>query len=352
MSKKLPLRLIRTDGGTQPRAELSKAVIEEYTAEMRRGDEFPPVVVFHDGDEYWLADGFHRVNARKGTAYGDITVDIRQGTKRDAILHSLGANAIHGMRRTNEDKRRAVERMLRDSEWRGWSDRQIAGHCAVSPQTVGTVRRTLEIASVQVGQIDTKRTAKRGRTTYTMNTAGLKRPAKPGTNRAVVTKTEASKPAPEQKHDPDLHVVEWILHSLRNLTQASEEIEPAVFLRKAPDNLRHNIGLSLPQSADFISKLYEEWSSTKPKVGVDSRGRDGQPVALNPFSLSLCDLFVMMNKLDKEPHEVLDYAAQHRTSFDTHEVQRAAKFLNDLAELLEARQGAATAEIRAEGARS
>jgi hypothetical protein len=272
MSEKLPLRLIRTDGGTQPRAELNKAVIEEYTTEMSRGDEFPPVVVFHDGAEYWLADGFHRVNARKGTGYGDITVDIRQGTKRDAILHSLGANAIHGMRRTNEDKRRAVERMLRDREWRTWADREVARHCAVSPQTVGTVRRALEAASVQVGQIETKRTAKRGRATYTMDTAGLKRPAKLSTNRAVVTKS------------------------------------------------------------------------------VDSLGRDERPVALNRFSLSLRGLFDMMNEIGREPDKLLDYAAQHRASFDAHEVQRAAQFLSDLANLLEADQGAAAAEIRAEGA--
>ena len=40
-------------------------------------------------------------------------------------------NADHGKRRSNADKRRAVEMMLKDSEWGKWSDREIAAKCAV-----------------------------------------------------------------------------------------------------------------------------------------------------------------------------------------------------------------------------
>src|SRR3954452_13886573 len=114
MTEMLRLDPIRTGGGTPPRAEISEPLIEEYYLAMKDGAEFPPVVVFHDGADHWLADGFHRVHARRRTGHGDIPADIRQGTKRDAILHSLSANAAHGLRRTNEEKRRAVERMLTD----------------------------------------------------------------------------------------------------------------------------------------------------------------------------------------------------------------------------------------------
>ena len=54
---------IRRDGGTQPRSKLHRETTELYTERMREGDEFPPVTVFFDGHEYWLADGFHRVEA-------------------------------------------------------------------------------------------------------------------------------------------------------------------------------------------------------------------------------------------------------------------------------------------------
>ena len=42
-----------------------------------------------------------------------------KGTQRDAILWSISANATHGLRRTNEDKRRAVTRLLQDPECAG-----------------------------------------------------------------------------------------------------------------------------------------------------------------------------------------------------------------------------------------
>ena len=58
-----------------------------------------------------------------------INATIHQGTQRDVILFSLGANADHGIRRNNNDKNRAVKTMLRDNEWQNWSDREIAKIC-------------------------------------------------------------------------------------------------------------------------------------------------------------------------------------------------------------------------------
>src|ERR1700722_14805947 len=68
---------------------------------------------------------------------------IRQGTRRDAVLFSVGANASHGLRRTNDDKRRAVMTLLSDSEWRKWPLRKIARRCGVHHEMVGTARRSL-----------------------------------------------------------------------------------------------------------------------------------------------------------------------------------------------------------------
>ena len=65
---------------------------------------------------------------------------MRQGTLRDAILFSVSANASHGLRRTNEDKRRAVLTLLNDPTWVQWSDREIARHCRVGADLVGKMR--------------------------------------------------------------------------------------------------------------------------------------------------------------------------------------------------------------------
>ena len=134
---------IRRDGGTQPRAQLYEEVVSEYAEDMRQGAEFPPVTIFFDGSEYWLADGFHRVSAKETIGEKEVVSEVHTGTQRDAILFAAGANATHGLRRTNADKRRAVERLLRDFEWRRWSDSAIAMQCGVSHPLVGKMRNEL-----------------------------------------------------------------------------------------------------------------------------------------------------------------------------------------------------------------
>lgn len=165
----IPLNLIRIDGGTQSRAMLSDVVIEEYAAAIRDGAEFPPVIIFYDGAEHWLADGFHRVRAFIAAGVDHVPADVRQGTRRDAILFSVGANGAHGLRRTNDDKRRAVMTLLGDAEWSKWSDREIARQCAVHHSFVSRIR-----PSLSPSDSDRAYTTKHG-TIATMNTSAIGR---------------------------------------------------------------------------------------------------------------------------------------------------------------------------------
>jgi len=144
MNKTIKIESIRIDGGTQARASLDQNTVAEYAEAMEHGAKFPPVVVFFDGADHWLADGFHRYFGSKKIGALDIEAEVREGTKRDAILFSLGANAHHGLRRTNADKRKAVETLLNDAEWAKWSDRQIAKACGVGHPLVASVRSSLE----------------------------------------------------------------------------------------------------------------------------------------------------------------------------------------------------------------
>jgi hypothetical protein len=125
------------------RAEMRVETVNDYATDMLDGATFPPVVVFHDGADFWLADGFHRVEATRKIGHDTIAAEIRDGSARDAVLYGVGSNASHGLRRTQADKRRAVERLLKDPEWARWSDRQIAEAAKVDHKTVGKVRREL-----------------------------------------------------------------------------------------------------------------------------------------------------------------------------------------------------------------
>lgn len=136
----LAIASIRRDGGTQPRDHVSLDVARDYADAMADGAVLPPVTVFYDGTAYWLADGFHRVEAHSLLERVEIDADIRQGDRRDAILYSVGANASHGYRRSNLDKRRAVVTLLNDPEWVSWSDREIARRCNVGPTLVNSLR--------------------------------------------------------------------------------------------------------------------------------------------------------------------------------------------------------------------
>lgn len=145
---KVAMGAIRTDGGTQPRVELNEATVAEYAEAMREGAKFPPVAVFHDGSSYWLADGFHRFHALLRNEAKQAEVVVHRGDRRAAVLFSVGANAQHGLRRSNADKRRAVQTLLADPEWVDWSDRKIAEACGVSVTFVSAVRRP-EVAKRQ-----------------------------------------------------------------------------------------------------------------------------------------------------------------------------------------------------------
>lgn len=147
MKKTINILAVRIDGGTQPRAQINLDVVNDYAEALTAGVSFPAPVVFHDGADYWLADGFHRYHANKKIGAVSLDVEVQQGTVRDAILYSLGANQAHGLRRSNEDKRKAVTTMLQDEEWAKWSNGQVAKTCAVTPQYVGQVRASLEIVS-------------------------------------------------------------------------------------------------------------------------------------------------------------------------------------------------------------
>lgn len=175
---------IRLDGGTQARAGLNPDTVVDYAEQMEdEATVFPPVIVYHDGKDYWLSDGFHRVAAWNRIGREEIPVEVRQGDRRRAILHACGANGAHGLRRTADDKRRAVMTLLEDREWSQWTDREIARQCVVSPCTVAKYRAEL---SVQMDRCDTPRKVKRGDSTYTMDTSKI-----------GASKTETSAPQPE-----------------------------------------------------------------------------------------------------------------------------------------------------------
>ena len=155
MTELIALPCIDTGRDLQARAALSREKILEYTQlyvealeeaqaamQVEGGDlletiewPLPNVVLFYDRErmEYYMGDGFHRYSAVKKAGLEVINAEVKNGTRRDATLYAIGANASHGLPRTHDDRRRAVAMLLDDEEWSfNKSSREIAAMARVS----------------------------------------------------------------------------------------------------------------------------------------------------------------------------------------------------------------------------
>ncbi len=144
----------------QTRAATDAATIEEYAEAAQRGAKFPPVSVIADAEAntFWLWDGVHRMEAAKRLGAKRIKANVQGGTYADALRLALGANATHGLRRTNADKRKAL-----DMAWKNrrtvWprednadpSAEILADVCGVSLRTAKAYVATLQpVQNVEV----------------------------------------------------------------------------------------------------------------------------------------------------------------------------------------------------------
>ena len=109
MVENISIASVRVDGGTQMRVGISQATVDDYAEHLSEGVEFPPVVVFYDGSDYWLADGFHRLNAYNKTGFLDVPAEVRSGNRLEAVRFALKANATNGKPRSSDDMRRGYQ---------------------------------------------------------------------------------------------------------------------------------------------------------------------------------------------------------------------------------------------------
>lgn len=212
MPSSIKINDIRIDGGTQSRTKLNERHLSHLREVLDDEGRLEPVEVIYDGVDYWLWDGFHRVETYRRAKRSSIPAHITQGTQRDAILKSCGANGKHGLPRCNADKRRAVTRLLADDEWGKWPDSQLARAAGVSREYVVRLRADL----VANGELSCDRSqdkqVARGSATYTMDATNIGKtetvaPPLIPTERAILQPVPAPKPAEPPKHWMDTLII-------------------------------------------------------------------------------------------------------------------------------------------------
>lgn len=187
------------DPRVQARVRMDGEVVDEYAEAMKAGASIPSVdgVRVAEGEfagKVVIWDGFHRIEAARKCGVTEMPVGVRNGSFADAIDLCTSANAAHGLRRTNEDKRHAVLMALAlDKQLkRKRSDRQIAIHVGVHNSTVSEIQAELS------GKKKTKKDAPAPSTTEQAETA-----SGPETTNAGVMVDELGRPV----NDPKLRAV-------------------------------------------------------------------------------------------------------------------------------------------------
>jgi transposase len=213
--KKLNLEAIRLDGETQARVALDSAQVSEYAEAMRDGDKFPPIVVFHDGSDYWLADGFHRYHATKQIGHASIEAEVKTGTVEEAQIYAFGANAKRGLSTNHEDNRSIIIRMLSHPISSGWTNAEIARHVGVSKMTVGRVKASLQSQATKAPADGKKTYQRKDGQKVTIDTEKLK------------TKKAQPEAEPPQEDDRD-HMIAELIDTVNELSAENQRLKDAI----------------------------------------------------------------------------------------------------------------------------
>ena len=154
---------IELSSKTQLRCTLNTEIIDEYAEAMKKRNKFPAVILFSSKDKYFVGDGYHRIEAAIKTGRKVIQAEIRPGGYAAALKYAASANDEHGLRRTQADKRKAIQVLLRDPDFCKKSDNQIAKIVNVSHNTVAAVRKEME-QSCQIDKMPIRQFERNGKT--------------------------------------------------------------------------------------------------------------------------------------------------------------------------------------------
>lgn len=105
----MKLKLTNLNLSLQSRTAMNEETIQEYLADMKDGVVFDPIKVVNTREAKYLVDGYHRVEAMKRLGLNEVEALVIPGTKALALREAIGANAKHGLKRTNEDKLNALK---------------------------------------------------------------------------------------------------------------------------------------------------------------------------------------------------------------------------------------------------
>lgn len=233
----VPLNSILIDEAIQARvAGLDIEKVESYAVILAESGEFPPVDVFRDNEDdeqFYLADGFHRLAAARRAGVQAIKAAIRYGGRDAAVEWAEEANLAHGKALSAADKRNIFERRIkRGHEWANLSDREVSRLLGVAHTTIGRWRSEIEgVVTGANAPVSTERTyvTKHG-TMATMKTGRIQQanqqraqPPRSTSSRSPATRYEPIRDLDPAYEEDALYYDEEVDEQTRDQTRSLEE---------------------------------------------------------------------------------------------------------------------------------
>ena len=129
----------------QQRVGEDKSAIDDLATAYRNAEAIPPIDVVNIDGKNFIVDGFHRFFGAQKAGITSLQCHVEVATEEQALIKSLGANSKNlALKRTNDDKRKAVTTALTCRDFNSKSNREIAAICKVSPGLVDKVAKELE----------------------------------------------------------------------------------------------------------------------------------------------------------------------------------------------------------------
>lgn len=171
----VPIDQVIADSRCQSRTGIDLGLVHDYAEAIKSGADMPPLSVIDSGDGLYLYDGFHRLEAYRQAGVKTVPVAAEPGDIWDAIERSCAVNAVHGKRRTPEDTKNAVSKILEVMEHKGkrWTFVDIADKCAITDRRVSQIIKDDPSLSSKYFDDSKPATVTRNGSTYEMNTANI-----------------------------------------------------------------------------------------------------------------------------------------------------------------------------------
>lgn len=123
---------------------LDEETVERYAQNYAEKRDMPPLILFWDETKkiHLLGDGRHRIAALNKVGRKVAMALVHKGDFNECLKVALLANSVHGLPRSNADKRQCV--IVAIKQWPELSNIHTAKMCDVDDKTVAKVRLELE----------------------------------------------------------------------------------------------------------------------------------------------------------------------------------------------------------------